>query len=218
MMLLNFLTKHIMCLSWLEQKLLIIHLNVINYFFKNLLFTKKKSFSIRVFFHGHWQLMGQQGREGTIFYSTLPFSPVLKRLDIYLRLCMWDDYYIILIAQLVCTRLPLDEIYHLVKLLFNWLIMWCWFSFVCLMIWFEVLLQLFEWETGGLELASSVILVLQANRLTKCTSYPDEEDKTKVWDIQNPWKASVIRKSSKQKQSLYEKFLKARNQKTELEY
>ena len=187
-------------------------------FQKLIIYKKKKSFSVRVFFHGHWQLTGQQGREGTIFCSTLPFSLVLKRLDIYLRLCRWDDYYIFLIARLVFTRLPLDEIYHLVKLLFNWMIMWCWFSFVSLMIWFEVLLQLFEWETGGLDLASSVILVLQANRLTKCTSYPNEEDKTKVWDIQNPWKASGIKKSSNQKQSLYEKFLKTRNQKTELEY
>ena len=28
------------------------------------------------------------------------------------------------------------------------------------------------WETGGLELASTIILVLQANRLTKCASHP----------------------------------------------
>ena len=27
-------------------------------------------------------------------------------------------------------------------------------------------------ETGGLELASTIILVLQANRLTKCASHP----------------------------------------------
>ena len=28
------------------------------------------------------------------------------------------------------------------------------------------------WETGGLELASNIILVLQANRPTKCASHP----------------------------------------------
>ena len=28
------------------------------------------------------------------------------------------------------------------------------------------------WETGGLELAATIILVLQANRLTKCASHP----------------------------------------------
>ena len=31
------------------------------------------------------------------------------------------------------------------------------------------------WETGGLELASTIILVLQANRLTKCASHPKEQ-------------------------------------------
>ena len=28
------------------------------------------------------------------------------------------------------------------------------------------------WETGELELASTIIFVLQANRLTKCASHP----------------------------------------------
>ena len=32
------------------------------------------------------------------------------------------------------------------------------------------------WETGGLELASTIILVLQANRLTKCASHPKIDD------------------------------------------
>ena len=41
--------------------------------------------------------------------------------DIYLQLCMWDDYHIFLIASLVFTRLLLDEIYHLIELPF-WLI------------------------------------------------------------------------------------------------
>ena len=39
--------------------------------------------SIRVFFHGHWQLIGQQWREGTIFYSTLPLLPSHEHSDIY---------------------------------------------------------------------------------------------------------------------------------------
>ena len=76
-----------------------------------------------------------RGREGTIFYSTLPLPPAHEHSDIYLQLCMWDDYHIFLIAPLVFTRLLLDEIYHLIELLFDWLMMWCWFSFVYLMIW-----------------------------------------------------------------------------------
>ena len=74
-----------------------------------------------------------RGREGTIFYSTLPLPPAHEHSDIYLQLCMWDDYHIFLIARLVFTRLLLDEIYQLIELLFDWL-MWCWFLFVCLLI------------------------------------------------------------------------------------
>ena len=63
-----------------------------------------------------------RGREGTIFYSTLPLPPPHEHSDIYLQLCMWDDYHIFLIAPLVFTRLLLDEIYHLIELPFDWLI------------------------------------------------------------------------------------------------
>ena len=64
-----------------------------------------------------------RGREGTIFYSTLPLPPTHEHWDIYLQLCMWDDYHVFLIATLVFTRLLLDEIYHLIELLFDWLMM-----------------------------------------------------------------------------------------------
>ena len=77
-----------------------------------------------------------KGREGTIFYSTLPLPPAHEQSDIYLQLCTWNDYHIILMATLVFTRLPLDEISHPIELLFDWLMMWCWFWFVCLLIWF----------------------------------------------------------------------------------
>ena len=62
-------------------------------------------------------------REGGIFYSTLPVPPTHEHQDIYLQLCTWDSYHIFLIATLVFTRLLLDEIYHLIELLFDWLIM-----------------------------------------------------------------------------------------------
>ena len=63
-----------------------------------------------------------RGREGTIFYSTLPLPPAHEHWHIYLQLCMWDDYHVFLIATLVFTRLLLDEIYHLIELPFEWLI------------------------------------------------------------------------------------------------
>ena len=43
-----------------------------------------------------------------------------------------------IITPLVFTRLLLDEIYHLIESLFDWLMIWCWFLFVYLLIWFEV--------------------------------------------------------------------------------
>ena len=52
----------------------------------------------------------REGRGETIFYSTLPLPPAHEHSDIYLQLCMWDDYHIFLIAPLVFTRLLLDEI------------------------------------------------------------------------------------------------------------
>ena len=44
-----------------------------------------------------------RGREGTIFYSTLPLPPAHEDWDIYLQLCVWDDYHIFSIATLVFT-------------------------------------------------------------------------------------------------------------------
>ena len=49
-------------------------------------------------------------RERTISYSTLPLPLAHKHSDIYLQLCMWDDYHMFLIAPLVLNRLLLDDI------------------------------------------------------------------------------------------------------------
>ena len=127
-------------------------------------------FSIRVFFTDNDDSQDSRGREGTIFYSTLPLPPAHKHWDIYMQLCMWDDYHVFLIATLVFTRLLLDEIYHLVELPFEWLIDDT--MFVCLLD--ELILGFcysdLTWKTGGFELASTITLVLQANRLTKCAT------------------------------------------------
>ena len=64
------------------------------------------------------------GREGTIFYSTLPLPRDHEHSEIYLQLCTWNDFHIFLFALLVFTRLLPDEIYHLIKLPFDWLIDW----------------------------------------------------------------------------------------------
>ena len=84
---------------------------------------------------------------------------------------MWDDYHAFLIATLVLTRLLLDEIYHIIELPFEWLIDDA--MFVCLLD--ELILGIcysdLTLETAGFELALTITLVLQANRLTKSADY-----------------------------------------------
>ena len=105
---------------------------------------------------------------GPSFYSTLPLRPAHKHWDNYLQLCMCDDYHVFLISTLGFNRLLLDGIYHLIELPFDWLIDDA--VFVCLLD--ELILGHYysdlTWETDGFELASSITLVLQTNRLTKC--------------------------------------------------
>ena len=78
----------------------------------------------------------------------------------------------ILIATLVFTRLLLNEICHLIKLPFDWLINDA--MLVCLID--ELILgfvtAILTWETVGFELTLTITLALQANRLTKCASHP----------------------------------------------
>ena len=117
-------------------------------------------FSIRDFFTDTDDSQDSRGRDGTIFYSTLPLPPAHEHRDIYLQLCMWDDYHVFLIATLVFTRLLLDEIYHLIELTFEWLIDDA--IFVCLL---DDLILGFccsdlTLETGGFELASAITPVL----------------------------------------------------------
>ena len=147
-----------------------------NSFFHQLYINNMYLFFIRVFFHGHWRLTGQQGKreDHLLLHST---SPIYS----YLQLCMWDKDHIFLIAPLAFSRLLLDEIYHLIELLFDWLID-CWLidwliddpMFACLLD--DLILDFCHSnrtrETGGLKRASTITLLLQVNRLTKCASHP----------------------------------------------
>ena len=130
----------------------------------------KKHFSIRVFFFDTDDSQDSKAREGTIVCSTLSLPPAHKHWDIYLQLCMWDDYHVILIATLVFIRLLLDEIYHLIELPFDRLIddaMFVWLHD-------ELILSFcysdFDIGNRWMWSYSTVTLVLQANRLTKCAS------------------------------------------------
>ena len=99
--------------------------------------------------------------------SFFPLPPAHKHWGTYLQLCMWDNYYKFLITMLVFTRLLLDEIYNFIEVPFDWLIDDA--MFLCLLD--ELILGFrysdLTWETGGFELASTITLVLQSNRLTK---------------------------------------------------
>ena len=92
-------------------------------------------FSVRVFFHGHWRLTGQQGARGDNLLFDSITSTCSGTFSIYLQLCMWDDCHIYLIAPLVFARLPLHGIYHLIEIPFDWLMMWQMVLFVYMMIW-----------------------------------------------------------------------------------
>ena len=147
--------------------------------------TKKRVFFfIRVFFTDTHDSRDSRGREGNIFYSTLPHPPAHEHYDIYLQLSIWDDYHVFLIATLVFARLLLDEIYHLIELPFEWLIDDA--MFVCLLD--ELILGFcysdLTLETGGFELASTITLVLQANRGDKvlwfCGNESHEKETTEA--------------------------------------
>ena len=82
-------------------------------------------FSIWVFFTDTDDSQDSRGREGTIFYSTLPLPPAHEHWDIHFQLCMRNDYHVFSIATLVFTRLLLDEIlppYRITIWVINW---WC---------------------------------------------------------------------------------------------
>ena len=75
--------------------------------------------------------------------------------------------------QTFITRLLLDEIYHLIELPFDLLMMWRWFLFVYVMIMIlAFLLQQFQIGSRWIWTRLTTTLVLQANRLTKCASHP----------------------------------------------
>ena len=49
--------------------------------------------------------------------------PAHEHSEIYLQLCIWDDYHMFLIATLVFTYYSM-RFYHLIELQFDWLMMW----------------------------------------------------------------------------------------------
>ena len=126
-------------------------------------------FSIRVFFHRHWWLTEQQGKGG----DHLLFSRTFKNLFATLHV-RWLSHIFDRNACVYQTATRWDlPIYWVTIWLIDWLMMW-------LLV--DVILGFFYslFDTGkamGSNLHRHITLVLQANRLTKCTSHPK-------WDME----------------------------------
>ena len=100
-------------------------------------------FSIRNFFHGNWQLTGQlgKGEDHLLFHSTTSTrSQTFRHLFATLHV-RWLSHIFNRNACIyqAAGRWDLPPYRNTI-----WLMMWCWFPFVCLLIWFQVLLQLFD--------------------------------------------------------------------------
>ena len=115
-------------------------------------------FSIGVFFHGHWQLTSTLSRTFRYLFAALHVRWLLyifnRNACIYPNATRWD------LPPYRITVWLIDDVILI---------------FVCLhfeLILFRFCYSYMTWETGGLELASTIILALQANRLTKCASHP----------------------------------------------
>ena len=76
-----------------------------------------------------------EGR-GPFFIPPYHSHPLANIQTFIYNFCMWDDYHMFLILPLVFTRLLLKEIYQLIELPFDWLMMRYWLLLV--------LLQLFD--------------------------------------------------------------------------
>ena len=108
-------------------------------------------------------------REGPSFIPLYHFHPLTKIQTFICNFAHEITITYFLIAMLVFTRLLLAETYHLFKLLFDW---WCNVHFRLFGCWLiRFCHSFFTWEIGGPELASTIILVLQTNRITKCASH-----------------------------------------------
>ena len=120
------------------------------------------------FLHRRWQFTGQQGKGGDhlLFHCT---TSTRSRTLTHLFATLHVRWLSRIFNRNVCvyqtgTRWDLSN-YRITIWVIDW---WC---NVCLFTWLidtRFLLQRFDTETGGFELASTITLVLQANRLTKC--------------------------------------------------
>ena len=127
-----------------------------------------------VFFHGHWRLIGQQGKGGDLLliHSTTPTrSRTLRHLFATLHV-RWLSRIFNRNACIYQTATRWDVPPYRITI---WLIDDATLSFCLFTWWFESSFFCYSnlrREIGGFELASTITFVLRANRLTKCASHP----------------------------------------------
>ena len=130
-------------------------------------------FSIRVFFHGHWRLTGQQGKgeDYFLFHSTnstrsRTFRHLFTTLHVRWLSLIFNCNACIYQTATRWDVPPYGITIWLIDVTLSFCLSTWWFdsSFIC----YSNLRR----ETGEFELASTITLVLQANRLTKCATHP----------------------------------------------
>ena len=130
----------------------------------NIKFWRFLFFSIRIFFHGHWQLTGQQekGEDHLLLHSTTSTrSQAFIHLFATLQV-RWLSYIFNRNACIYQTATQWDLPPYRITI---WLTDDVILIFVCLLVdLIRFCYSYFTWETGGLEFASTIILVLQANQ------------------------------------------------------
>ena len=124
-------------------------------------------FSIRVFFHGHWRLTGQQGKGGEPSFIPLYHFHPLTNIQTFICnfACEMTSHIFNRTACIYQTATRWDLPPYRITI---WLIDDVALSFVCLRdhLILDFLLRQFETGNRWIELASTITLVLQANRLT----------------------------------------------------
>ena len=127
--------------------------------------TEKKN-SIRVFFHGHWRLTGQLGKGGYHLFITLYlFTPCHEHSDTCFP-TLHVTWLSLIFNRTTCIYQAANRWYLPAYRIFIWLIDDVMLFFVCLLVDLihDFCYRYLTLKIGGPELASTIILVVQAMR------------------------------------------------------
>ena len=130
-------------------------------------------FSISIFFHRHGRFTGKRGKRGDhlLFHTTASTRSLTLR---YLFASLRFRWLSRILNGSTCVYQTVSRWDLPPYRIVIWLIDWCNAMFICVLddLSLGFLYSGMTWETGGIELAWTITLVLQANRLTKHASHP----------------------------------------------